>query len=342
MSSVTPAVADVVSAVGARLMKEAPALINSQRGVELQNPAKRLSIGVTKSEGQTIATLFVEKKDSWAMRQAKKIEQSIDGPLAINITGVAHSTWPQHPVSQINALDLRPGLSIGHYCGYAGTLGCILRIKSSHGEILSLAGASHVLAMINTANRGDAILQPGYPDGQKILTNRIGVITNYTYLVHYEESLAYGQSANTEDIAVVQLDDQQHWPSANLVPDPRDPKNKKIKLKGYLSDEELIARINERVFKMGRTTEFTEGVYHGVIAGPQAIELPDRKVYLYKNVFMVKNKGMQAFSQPGDSGSLVYTLDGKAIGMIIGASDQITYLSPMSSCLKSMNADLLI
>jgi hypothetical protein len=71
------------------------------------------------------------------------------------------------------------------------------------------------------------------------------------------------------------------------------------------------------------------------------MKLPDGKIYVYTDVIAVRRLESSPFSSPGDSGSLVYTEDGLALGLIIGATDELTYVSPMEKCLKEIEAELL-
>jgi hypothetical protein len=334
---VLPTIAEAIAQIGSRLFQEAPPLAITDQGVKLQSPDRQLSVGVTKRDGKEVPTLLVQKENSWAMEKAKDIEASSKGKVVINVTGQAFSSWPTKSVDS-NIQSPHPGLSVGHYSGYAGTLGCLLRVKKT-GQV-ALAGASHVLSIISKAKPGDAVLQPGYPDGPKTAENRIATLFNFTYLVHYSD-IQSGTSLNTDDIAVAVLDNQENYPSANLLPDYKDA-DKKIKLKNVLSGDDLIDYLEKPVFKLGRTTGVTEGLFVGVYATPQGIRRPDGRTYLYENVLLVQNKGTNAFSSPGDSGSVVYTVDGGALGLIIGASDKFTFVSPMSSCLHAMNAELLV
>lgn len=339
-SVLEPVVADVLKDATDKILREVPLVEKTPDRSELRGPDRRLSIGLTKREGKKIATFLVEKDDSWAMQKAMEMQESFPVPLAVTVTGKAHSYWPQDALPQHAPYDLCPGLSISHFSGFAGTLGCLVLVRSRKKEWISIASASHVLSMINSAQKDDPIILPGFPDGHRTLSNKIGVVTDFTFLVHHQNVVVQTRSVNTEDVAVAKLDNQENCPSVNLVPNPKNP-DEKIKLKGCLSDEELIERMQEPVFKVGRTTSFTEGIFDAVTTTPHSIRLPDRKVYLYKNTLVVRNKGKKAFSLHGDSGSLVYTADGKGVGLIIGASNRTTYLSPLHSSLKVMKATLL-
>jgi hypothetical protein len=327
--------------------KEAPLIkAEGEKSPKLQPPDKRLSWGITKRDGEPVLALLVEQSDSWAMRRAKSFDES-NQKIIYTVTGLAHSSKVNEPITAKTSSNLVPGLSVGHFKGYAGTLGCFVtaKSKSSNQDCIGFVGASHVLGLVNTAKPGDDILHPCPPDGPRVKGNKVGILADFTYLIHHDESseeinenLSPG---NTEDIAAVMVDDQQKCPECNLVPDPKDP-TREMKLKGQLSDTETIERIAEPVYKVGRTTGFTEGILEYASVSRYPIRLPDRKLYIYSNIIGVTFSEGKPFSEPGDSGSLVYTADGKAVGLIIGASDKVSFVSPISSCLTAMRASLLV
>jgi hypothetical protein len=338
-----PLISYVAGKISEKLTQETPIIVETDGIPKLQPPDKRLSWAITKREGQFAVCLLVEQNDTWAARRAEVLQAQYKDEVTLTVAGVAHSSKVEEPVQYEKQAQLSPGLSIGHIRGYPGTLGCIVRVNSSSKDYLGIISASHVLAINNTAEIGDPVLHPGYPDGPRVLTSRVGVLDNFTYLVHHqkdpEDDNEGSEPSNTEDVAVVKLDDQQRCPQINWVPNPKDP-DRRIQLKGHLSIDETIRRIAEPVYKVGRTSKFTKGILeHAVVHYP--IRLPDRKVYVYKNIFDVSFTNGEAFSQPGDSGSIVYTSDGKAVGLIIGGSHKYSFVSPISSCLSAVNASLL-
>ena len=69
------------------------------------------------------------------------------------------------------------GVSIGHYRITAGTLGCVVRDRSTGARLI--LSNNHVLANSNDASPGDLILQPGPTDGGQASANRIGVLERF-------------------------------------------------------------------------------------------------------------------------------------------------------------------
>lgn len=141
-------------------------------------------------------------------------------------------------------------------------------------------------------------------------------------------------------MALVKPDDPDKLPSANLVPNPKDP-NTKIKLKEVIPADELFQHVGKEVYKQGRTSGFTTGILEIASVLSYPIQLPDGRLYAYRKLAAVKNV-KKKFSEPGDSGSIAYMEDGKAVGLVVGGSPDYTFLSPLSSCLEAMDAKLLV
>jgi hypothetical protein len=334
----SPVVQGVLEAI---LQKVDSPIKESPTGLRLQNIDRRLSVGLAREDDKLVAALLVEKEDSTAQESARKLKESYPGGIVIRVTGKAYSSKPEDVMAQEPVQKLVPGSSIGHYRGFPGSLGGIVTVKTKSRPWLGLISASHVLAINNTADKGDPILQPGSPDGPRVLDNKIGILTNYTYLVHYQDKEGNTDPMNTEDVALVKPSDEERLPAANMVPNPKDPKGK-IKLKECIPAEQLFEVVGEEVYKIGRTTGLTSGILDIIGTLSYPIQLPDGRVYAYKDLAVVKNVGKDKFSQPGDSGSIAYTADGRAIGLVVGGSPDYTFLSPLSSCLKAMKAELLV
>jgi len=337
-SILEPAVVAAVQAISEKLN---PPITETSSGSKLQNLDRRLSLGLSKEENKLVAALLVEKEGSAAQETAKDLEKQHQGSVVVKVTGKAYSSKPSERIEQEPLDKLVPGASLGHYRGFPGSLGGFVTYKARTKRSLGLISASHVLAMNNTAKKGEAVLHPGSPDGPRVLDNKIGTLVNYTYLVHYQDEDEDTDPLNTEDIALIKPDDPERLPSANMVPNPNDP-DTRIKLKGSIPAEQLFERVGEQVYKQGRTTGFTVGTLDVASVMNYSIQLPDGRLYVYKDLAVVKNVAGKRFSLPGDSGSIVYTTDGKAIGLVVGGSPEYTFISPISACLKAMKAELLV
>lgn len=328
--------ADTVQNLAKRLEEEVPAVVKRGETFALRRPERRLTWGITRQEGRFTMALLVEKEESWAFGKANELKREQGAHVAVTTVGLAHSAVPE-PLPQKPEKRLRPGLSISHFGGWAGTLGCLVEVGNGEPGAVS---ASHVLGMNNKAKTGDLVLHPGNPDGGPPLKlYQFGQLADFVLLAHHSsEDLDF--LVNTLDVALVDQISSSRMPSANWVPNPTDP-TRRISIKRLLPAEQLFEHIGETVYKIGRTTGFTAGILEYTNIQRYPIRLMDRKAYLYSDIAAVANIDRKAFSQPGDSGALVYTGDGEAIGLIVGGSDSYTFLSPLAPCLKAVKARLL-
>lgn len=317
--------------------REQQPLSESNKFDQIERIDRRMSHGIAKRDGKYVMALLVEKADSWVLEKAKGYQGRNPQKVIVEVTGKAYSSKPFDKIQSPLQDNLVPGISIGHFRGCAGTLGGFARISNRKEKWTAIIGSSHVLSMINTGQKGEDIIHPGWPDGPRVFDNRIGTLENYTYLVHHQQK---GDALNREDIAVVRPFADDRIPTANLVTNPKDQR-KKINLKGCVPSEDLFKHIDESVYKNGRSSGFTEGVLEVTNVPQYSVQLPNRRVYVFSDVAAVKNMNNRPFSKPGDSGSIVYTSDGKALGTVLGASSTHSFIVPLSTSLKAVKAELL-
>jgi hypothetical protein len=337
MSALSTATATVVSNLSERLERDLPVVVRTGESIRLRRPDRRLSWGIGRRDGSFTMALLVEKEDSWALNKARELKEEEKTHVEVTVVGQAHSSRPEKVAEVEREARLRPGLSISHFSGFAGSLGCLV----SRDDYLGVLGASHVLGMNNTASEGDPILHPGNPDGPAVAENKLGTLVSYRLLVHYQSTLAKVTIANTADAALVRILDEDRCPTVNWVPNPKDPEERRISIKGIVSAEQLFEHLGAPMYKLGRTSGFTRGTLEYSNVQRYPIRLPDGKVYIYEDIACIKTTEGSSFSEPGDSGSLVYTEEGLGIGLVIGGSNQYTFVSPLSACLREMKAQLL-
>jgi hypothetical protein len=111
-------------------------------------------------------------------------------------------------------------------------------------------------------------------------------------------------------------------------------------IKEVIGGDKVADRLEQPVYKVGRTTGLTRGILEIVGLQRQPIRIDDQH-YIYTNVLAVASYDNKPFSKAGDSGALVYTEDGCAIGLVIAGTDQVSYLSPLDACLRDIEATLL-
>jgi hypothetical protein len=200
-------------------------------------------------------------------------------------------------------------VSVGNYRD-AGTLGCLAR--NAAGDLFGLSN-NHVTGACSYAGKGLPIVAPGIFDVVP------GGLFPFTIGLH-EESLpmAAGSPDNVNhlanfDAAIFKILDsgqvssyQQAAYDTPAVTAPMAP--------------------NLQVEKVGRTTGHTSGKVIGQLYGPHPV-MYNAPLYnfagqvFFEPVFAISGTGGSLFSDSGDSGSLITTVDNglrKAIGIVVG------------------------
>jgi hypothetical protein len=184
---------------------------------------------------------------------------------------------------------------------------------------IQMLSNNHVLANVNKASVGDAILQPGVKDGGLPGSDNVG------HLRAFHELKPDG---NLVDAAVADIN-PGYLPQDFSLPGIG-------QLQGALTG--VLARTGP-VQKVGRSTGHT----HGRITALGLRNLPvkfGQTLLRFNNVVEIEGD-TQPFSAPGDSGSLVVNAERKAVGLIFGGTDQSTYINPIETVLQVMAVELL-
>lgn len=196
---------------------------------------------------------------------------------------------------------LHIGASVAHEMGYAGTLGGFVTLDDGSRGVISCA---HVLAEAPRTRiaTGDAVQQPGQPDPIPA-GNRIGRLSK-----HFSRFIPARD--DNMDVAIAVLDDPQN-DMGNQIPDnPAIPVAMRGRPLGKpLAREEVT--IGERVLKVGRTSGLTYGELSAADVQNFRPEITGRRKITFGRVHEVlwPDDGI-AFTEAGDSGSLVVTEDG--------------------------------
>jgi hypothetical protein len=216
------------------------------------------------------------------------------------------------------------GSSVGHRKGPAGTLGLFL--KSAEG--VGLVSNSHVLAWCGRARPGDPIFAP-HPDDSK-QARQIGKLRHFSNLINDDEV------ALDAAFALLAKDVPYH---GNLVPDGMPDAGKSIKAGEPLP----VESIDLKVAKIGRTSHSTLGVVAAFNIDPKITYAGLGEVKLTGMLEVQWPSPKKAFSQPGDSGSVVYRPDTmEAIGLVVGGGVRIvegvgqgvTIVCPLTPAMK--------
>jgi len=292
-------------------------------------PAKRraearLAVGYSRvgdNPADYILELRVQRKGV-AFAAAEKIADHVNGDANIEIIPEVTIQPRAEPRGAARVRQLcqktRPlhlGLSIGHADGASGTLGGFVELERGDGII----SCSHVIALLGDIDfdAQNPIYQPG-PSDRKPLTSA-SVVANLT-----DAATLSTTNPNESDSAVALLRESVGH-EGNVIPRGFPLAGRVIELPpdGF----EPMKRCP--VYKLGKATGLTEGTLAGYgISGisVKTCAAPPRN-YLFNNVIQVdwRPRGTP-FSQPGDSGSLLFVESGDslyALGMVFAGGYRV-------------------
>lgn len=240
------------------------------------------------------------------------------------------------------------GVSIGHYQISAGTLGCIVRDRTT-GDRLILSN-NHVLANSNDAQMGDPIIQPGGADGGTVADDLIAQLERFCTIDFGSApgsdcgiASAYAGFGNAiasllgsrHRVSVLQASPQ----AVNLVDAAvARPINDADVLDEILNIGEISGTtegvLGLPIRKSGRTTGFTTGTIT-TIEATVSVNYGLGKVATFENQLVAG-----PMSEGGDSGSLIVAADSQeAVGLLFAGSTQSTIFNPIQAVLDCLDVE---
>ena len=166
-----------------------PILRERKGELVLSRPSQRLGLGRKLIEGKPGLAIYLEKGEGSAYDEAMKLKKETDEPVSVEVVGFAQSVWPEEASSILTSeSDLKPGISVSHINGWAGSLGAFvsfLHKPRSRVRYRGFTSAAHVLGMNNRAESDDHIVSPGRPDVEPDISYKIGTLARCAYLTHY-------------------------------------------------------------------------------------------------------------------------------------------------------------
>jgi|3_EtaG_2_1085321.scaffolds.fasta_scaffold00090_48 hypothetical protein len=208
---------------------------------------------------------------------------------------------------------VQPGYSVGHKGITAGTIGGFFRDKDGDPVFLS---NNHVLANENSAKNGDLIYQPGPLDNRANLNN-VGwpnPVTNLPYIGTLKRFVRLRGNGNSQDSAIAKI-----HPSLirdGLISDIYPTINKR--LQGFSAP-----KVGLQVQKEGRTTGYTTGRVMGLHATfSVGYDFGPAK---FNNCVVLSN-----MSKGGDSGSIIFDMNMKAVALLFAGSPRVTIANPIA------------
>ncbi|MHA2274239.1 MAG: hypothetical protein ACXAC2_00630 [Candidatus Kariarchaeaceae archaeon] len=241
------------------------------------------------------------------------------------------------------------GVSIGHRDITAGTLGAWV-YDNATGELLILSN-NHVLANSNNAKIGDPILQQGPHDGGRFPDHHVANLHKFVEISFgvspsdcpITDTIVKGLNKGASAIGSShRLSSSKVSPQASNKVDAAVARAIELSVMGDPSILE-IGRVTSytkglslgmRVFKSGRTTEFTSGEIV-VLDAVVNVSYGSAGTAMFEGQIITG-----AMSAGGDSGSLGVLQDGdhdSAFGLLFAGSDQVTIFNPIIDVLTSLN-----
>ena len=188
---------------------------------------------------------------------------------------------------------------------------------------------NHVLANENRCKKGDAILQPGTIDGGKDPADRVAVLSDYVRLKR--------SGVNLLDAATAELLEGIDAQWAKLTGLGR--------LKGV---GDVFLDEGRKVAKVGSTTGRTRGRVTAFELDHVVVDF-DIGPLRFDNQVEIEGEGEAAFSDGGDSGSLIVGEGRRAVALLFAGSDLggangkgLTYANPIHPVLDRMKLEMVL
>ncbi len=293
-------------------------------GVSPSSVLQTIAVGVSQVGKEFKLAVRIQTPGLEQSPAIEEIRRKSCGEVDIRFVGHIHKQAVRWTQKQLRPLLI--GASVGHHLVTAGSLGAFVRIKGEPS--LHLLSNNHVLANENKAKKGDAILHPGALDSGVNPDDQIASLTTFKRLRK--------TASNLMDAAIARLDD-------GIEPSP-DKLRGLGKLKGLGSD---FLEAGTPVAKIGRTTGLTRGrvtafELDNVVVGYGIGDLR------FDNQIEIEGDGLKAFSQGGDSGSLIVE-EGHAVALLFAGTKQggqngqgLTYANPLHPVLKAFKIELAL
>jgi hypothetical protein len=282
---------------------------------------RTLAMGVSSGRNQgdfRLAVRVQQRSLDEDQKLRRALEKKANGEIDYRFVGRVSSLatlWHQQ-----RQRPLLIGASVAHYQVTAGSIGGFPTHSESEKRVV--LSNNHVLANEGRGAIGDVIVQPGPYDGGTVSRDRIGELLKFVPMK---------TTGNIVDAAIASIDDGVQFDVTQL--------RGLATLAGVRTTD---LRPGDSVAKVGRTT----GVTHGTVT---AIEL-DSLVIDYDVGQLSFDRQLEfegsddlAFSQGGDSGSLIIDSENRASSLLFAGSEQggqngkgLTYGNPINDVIAAL------
>ncbi|HVL68111.1 MAG TPA: hypothetical protein VM364_12680 [Vicinamibacterales bacterium] len=329
----TEGVAAVAAAMRVRGMAGDPSSfgIGAKRTATLPQVQRSIALGVAPKGPEYRLAVRVQRAALRDSPLVERVTREARGEVDVQLVGRIDKRQrraPARPWYQSNQRPLLIGSSIAHVAVTAGTLGAFVM----KGRAVHVLSNNHVLADENRAAKGDVVLQRAHFDGGR-RRDAVGRVTHWIALKP--------RGSNTVDAALASVD-------AGIGHDP-------VRLRGLVggADRRLAGLgpefIDEDavVYKVGRTTGPTRGRVTAFDMDNVVVNFDIGNVR-FDGQIEIEGHGRSAFSDGGDSGSLIVDGEMRAVALLFAGSESggsndagLTYANPIHAVLKALKATLL-
>ncbi|SFC91532.1 hypothetical protein [Massilia yuzhufengensis] len=296
---------------------------------EGHGPEHFIAVGIAPTPGKRDYRLAVrfQRKDLEASPAVDQLIRLARGEADVRYIGSVRSSALLQKLSAPRHRPLQIGSSVAHYRGSPGTLGAFVKMRNGLGSAQLLSN-NHIIANEDRSKKQhDALLQPGIAAGGNLHKDRVGTLTDFTPLL---------PTGNRADCAIAEIDQAIGF----------DPYT--IRGLGRFSGRLAPAvDVDLLVAKLGAESALTHGRIEAFAVKSIMIGYPTGKRWFDEQI-EVEGLGAGAFSEFGDSGSLVVDGDMHAVGLVFarsragGANGKgLTYVNPMTQVLDALRVDLI-
>ncbi|MFW2332732.1 hypothetical protein [Ilumatobacter sp.] len=292
----------------------------SGSGVQALGIGQKIKDGV--DTGELALRVYVEQK-----RPNTKIDRPV--PKRVEAAGAEPITTDVLEIGRLDAElftgasdPLAAGVGVGNALDdTVGTIGALVRRRSS--DALALLSNAHVLARDGLSDLGEEILQPARPDGGEARTDRVAKLAGF-------------QGFEFTDVGFPNLVDAA---IAELV--GRRSNRHEIRLLGRApTGITRNVRRGMHVHKVGRTSDLTTAIIQDVHF---RLHFPLRRSANRRARVGFRDQVMcTRFTAPGDSGSLVLSSTGRAVGLHFAGSMTASIFNRIDHVLEALDVDLVL
>lgn len=291
-----------------------------ESGVQALGIGEKITDGV--ETGELALRVYVEQK---------RPDRKIDRPVPKSVHGVGDGAVATD-VIEIGRLDaelftgtsnpLAAGVGVGNaHDNTVGTIGALVRRRNDHA--LALLSNAHVLARDGLSDLGEEILQPALPDGGGAANHRVAKLSAFERFEFTDVGFP-----NLVDAAIAELVGRRENQQA-------------IRLLGH-APRGITKNVRRgmHVHKVGRTSDLTTAIIQDVHF---RLHFPMRRSRSRRARVGFRDQVMcTRFTAPGDSGSLVLSSTGRAVGLHFAGSMTASIFNRIDHVLEALAVDLVL